>query len=296
MISNSQQKYWIIATPDEVFNHNDFFKFNHTMIHECRSPKQHPRLDVYDDLSFGVLNIMDHSPDRFIAKEINFFFTPSHLIFVSKEKCHLFETIKNELFENTHQSTTYLVSFSKIIYMLFDKLTAMDGNILNEIENKIAKLEQQVMEGIKKDYTQIIVELRKQLFFLKRHYEPLLDIVEDFQENENNLIEESAIKYFKILNNRVARLNANVFNLRDYITQVREAYQAQVDINLNRIMKLFTVVTTIFLPLTLIAGWYGMNFKYMPELSWFYGYPFAFFLSGIVIAVSLVYFRHHDYI
>jgi magnesium transporter len=84
-------------------------------------------------------------------------------------------------------------------------------------------------------------------------------------------------------------------HLRDYVTQVREAYQAQVDISLNHIMKLFTVITAVFLPLTLIAGWYGMNFKHMPELNWVYGYPFAFALSAAVVAVSLIYFRKHRY-
>ena len=69
----------------------------------------------------------------------------------------------------------------------------------------------------------------------------------------------------------------------------KEAWQAQVDIGLNDIMRVFTVVTAVFLPLTLIAGWYGMNFKIMPELSWTLGYPFAFFLSFVVLVVSLWY-------
>jgi magnesium transporter len=141
-----------------------------------------------------------------------------------------------------------------------------------------------------------IIDLRKHLLFLKRYYEPLLDIAEGLEENENRLIEEGALKYFSILKNRIERLNNNVFHLRDYVTQVREAYQAQVDISLNHIMKAFTVITAIFLPLSLIAGWYGMNFKYMPELSWIHGYPFVFGLSIAVVVISLILFKKYKYI
>jgi magnesium transporter len=110
------------------------------------------------------------------------------------------------------------------------------------------------------------------------------------------LIEEGALKYFSILKNRIERLNNSVFHLRDYVTQVREAYQAQVDISLNHTMKLFTVITAIFLPLTLIAGWYGMNFTHMPELKWIYGYPFVILLSIAVAVLSLAYFKKHHYV
>ncbi len=131
---------------------------------------------------------------------------------------------------------------------------------------------------------------------MKRYYEPLIDIAEDLEENENGLIDEVAIRFFTMLISRIKRLNYNVSNLRDYVTQVREAYQAQVDIKLNKTMKLFTVITTIFLPLTLIVGWYGMNFTQMPELKSVYGYPSVIVLSLAVVAVCLVYFKRHDYL
>jgi magnesium transporter len=172
----------------------------------------------------------------------------------------------------------------------------MDNFILKDIESRITKLEEQVMEEARKDFTREIIDLKKQLLFLERYYEPLLDVAEGLEENDNGLIEERALKYFGILKKRIERLNNNVLHLRDYVTQVREAYQAQVDISLNHIMKLFTVITAVFLPLTLIAGWYGMNFKYMPELNWVFGYPFVFALSAAVVVVSLMYFKRHHYI
>jgi len=298
---DEKSKFWIIATPEEVCENNIFFKFHNSTVEECISSKQHPRLEIYDEFSFGVINMMDKDvsvANKFwlTARELNFYLTSRYLILVSKLPNRLIDQVKKEILENANASNNYIVNLSKILYILMHRLTSMDNVILKEIESRIALLEEQVMEEVRKDFTKEIIELRKQLLFLKRYYEPLLDIAEGLEENENSLIEESALKYFGILKNRIERLNDNVLHLRDYVTQVREAYQAQVDISLNHIMKLFTVITAVFLPLTLIAGWYGMNFKYMPELGWVYGYPFAFVLSAVVVVICLAYFKKHNFI
>ena len=295
-IKSKEEHYWIIAEPDEILNHNDFFRFHKSTVAECTNAKQHPRLEVYDDVSFGVINIINHIENWFEAKEINFYITHNYLIFVTRGKNKLIEQIKNEIKENFKDSSNYNINESKILYMLLDRLTSMDNIILKKIESSIALLEEQVISGVNQDFTVEIIKLRKQLLYLKRYYEPLIDISEDLEENENGLIDEGAIRYFTILINRIQRLNHNVINLRDYVTQVREAYQAQVDIKLNKTMKFYTVITTIFLPLTLIAGWYGMNFTYMPELDWIYGYPFVMGLSLTVVAVCLYYFKRHNYL
>ncbi len=297
---DDKSKYWIIATPAELCENNGTFKFHNSTIEECISSKQHPRLEVYDEFSFGVINIMDKDvtgADKFwlTARELNFYLTAKYLIMVSKPPNRLIDNVKKEVLENANASNNYTVNLSKILYILMLRLTSMDNIILKEIESRIALLEEQVMEEVRRDYIKEIIELRKQLLFLKRYYEPLLDIAEGLEENENGLIDGGALKYFSILKNRIERLNNNVLHLRDYVMHLREAYQAQVDISLNHIMKLFTVITAVFLPLTLIAGWYGMNFKYMPEINWIYGYPFAFALSAAVVAVSLMYFKKHKY-
>jgi magnesium transporter len=293
---DKEQHFWIIANPDEILQHNDIFKFHISTIEECKNGKQHTRLEVYDELSFGVINIIDRAGNGFEAKEINFYFKTNYLIFVTKSKNRLIEQIKNDISKNTKTSTNYNLNESKILYMLLDKLTLMDNVILKKIESSIAVLEEQVISGVEMDFTVEIIKLRKQLLYLKRYYEPLIDIAEDLEDNESGLIDDGAMRYFKMLINRIQRLNNNVIHLRDYVTQVREAYQAQQDIKLNNTMKLFTVITTIFMPLTLIVGWYGMNFTHMPEIKSIYGYPSVIALSLAVVAVCLVYFRKHDYL
>lgn len=282
-------RYWLLMTPEELVEANDLFNFNPRTINECLSHNQIPRLEVYENFSFGVINVINKEEDFYVASELDFYLTSKYLVFVTRDNADIIKSMKGEMDGNS-------MDLERILYIFLDRLTASDNQILKDIEDDISDIEELVIKGENRDYIMDIVNLRKQLLFLKRYYEPLLDIAEGLEENENGLINERFIRYFTILKNRIERLNGNVINLRDYITQVREAYQAQVDINLNKIMKVFTVITAIFLPLSLIAGWYGMNFVYMPELKWVWGYPFAFFLSGIVIAVCLIYFKKHHFI
>ena len=137
---------------------------------------------------------------------------------------------------------------------------------------------------------QDIILLRKDLFRLKKHYEQLLDVLDDLQENENSFVDEDTLKLFKIFDAKVNRHYTNILSLRDYVTQVREAYQAQIDIEQNKIMKIFTIITATFFPLTLIAGWYGMNLQ-MPEYQYALTYPIIAFLSLLIILISLLYFK-----
>ena len=95
------------------------------------------------------------------------------------------------------------------------------------------------------------------------------------------------MRQFHMIEKRIARLKNEAQMLRGYGLQIRELFQAEIDIRQNRIMKILTIVTTIFLPLTLVAGWYGMNFSNMPELSWKYGYPAVIVISLVIVMLCL---------
>ena len=110
-------------------------------------------------------------------------------------------------------------------------------------------------------------------------------MTQELEENENGFFSEENLRYIHLFMNLLARRHDSASSLRDYTMQVRDLYHAQLEVRQNRIMTLLTIVTTIFMPLTLIVGWYGMNFRYMPELECRFGYPVVIVVS-IVIAVS----------
>ena len=118
-------------------------------------------------------------------------------------------------------------------------------------------------------------------------YEQLNFIFDEMTVNDNQLFSEDGVRRLMTLRNRTDRYLSAVKNLQEMVSQLREAYQSQLSIEQNDLMKIFTVVTVIFLPLSLLAGWYGMNFSYIPELKWKYGYPVVILVS-IVTVVALI--------
>ena len=181
-------------------------------------------------------------------------------------------------------------SNERAMYTFFKNLFKGDSKNLEELEDKISVLDDSVMHGNEEDIREKIVDYSYEVFRLKKYYEQFEEIFDELCDNDNDIISEDYLNYFDILNNRCGRLLSLVQNLREYIVQVRESYQAQIDIEQNRLMKIFTLVTSIFLPLTLIAGWYGMNLK-MPEFGWDYGYPFVIFVCVLVCVIWAVVFK-----
>jgi magnesium transporter len=174
----------------------------------------------------------------------------------------------------------------------FLTMTADDLDILNNLESSITELEDELLTAQLpvKSASSRIITLRRNLLHLKRYYEQLSLVTGVLRDNEAGAMPFDLVKHFASLDRRVEHLLSFVLNLREYVTQVREAYQAQIGIEQNQIMRIFTVITGIFLPLTLIVGWYGMNFD-MPEYGWRFGYAYIIALSVLVCVLGFVLFR-----
>lgn len=186
-------------------------------------------------------------------------------------------------------------SLDEVLHFLFKQLTMEDSGRLDSMEAAILSLEDHLLEDRQTGgCAREIAALRRRLFTLKSYYEQFYDILDGIMENRNHFFGKDALVRFRIFAGKLDRLGRRTANLRDYTTQVRESYQAQVDIELNKIMKLFTVITAIVAPLTLITGWYGMNFA-VPEYSWRFGYLWALGLSVAVVALCTVYFKKHHW-
>ncbi|MEG1560176.1 MAG: CorA family divalent cation transporter [Clostridia bacterium] len=183
------------------------------------------------------------------------------------------------------------LSNEKALYSFFVGLLKNDMNYLDNFESEITNAENDALKNFGKSYLEKIVQYRKESLRLKHYYEQLDAIFDNLVCNENGLLSKDSERHLFVLHNRVERFYHSALNIRDYITQMREAYQAQIDIEQNNIMKIFTLITAVFLPLTLLVGWYGMNFINMPELTWQFGYPAVTVFSILLCVGLVVYFK-----
>lgn len=174
-------------------------------------------------------------------------------------------------------------------------LMADESGRIQQLEDAIAALEQEVLGDKTDDFIDRMSALRKEFNRRGRYYAQLGEMVATLRENAADRFTAAELQGLGHLERMTAALREETQMLREYASQVCSEYQSQVEISQNRIMKVLTVVTTLFMPLTLIAGWYGMNFQHMPELGWLYGYPAVICLSVLVVAVCLIFFKKRHY-
>ncbi len=250
------------------------------------------KFESHDGFDYISLMIPDKEDLLREGRRLSVYFRKNLLVFICDETKDY--TLLHNVITKIEMKEIKNLSLERVLFEFFDLLTVEDSLYLENLEQEIAELEEDLITSGKRNYIREIIMLRKRLLVLKRYYEQLFDLSEAMEENENELLSRRMIRYFHILTNRINRLSDSVSNLRDYVSQVREAYQTEVDISQNKIMKLFTVITAIFLPLTLIVGWYGMNFP-MPEYRWAFGYPIVVAVSAAVALFSVIYFKKHKW-
>lgn len=188
------------------------------------------------------------------------------------------------------------LSNSQRLYRFFARLLKGDMDHLDQLEEQIAQGEEAVLAREDGACLEKVVLWRRELLRLRRYYEQLDSIFRELAENENGLLQREQVRRFANLGNRTERYLNSVQDLRESVAHLQEAYQAQLSIRQNDLMKVFTVVTVVFLPLTLLTGWYGMNFAYMPELHWRYGYPVMVALGVVIVAVLVYWFKRKKWL
>ena len=182
-------------------------------------------------------------------------------------------------------------SLERFLYDFLEQIVARDLPIMERFETRLDELEDHILTAENREDMIRVNEIRGQVRELSIHYEQLIDMVQELEENENSFFSEDNLRYIHLFLNRMDRYHATASTLRDHAMQVRDLYREQLEVRQNRTVTLLTVVTTIFMPLTLIVGWYGMNFTNMPELDSPLGYPLVIVVSIAVIVGMLVFFK-----
>lgn len=264
---------------EETHLHRRQFLHNVENIRYCKT-------ETYGDCIFGTLSIPVKHHLLEEKQAFSFYIEKNRIYFIDSGKTvhSMIEKMKDIQYG---EHTSVLGFF--IVFLEF--LIRDDVLYLQTVEEKLSTIEEALLTKIPEDFYKTIMRCRKEILALHTYYEQLIDVGESLQADTGDMFEDFEHRSFERFTNRVNHLHDHVEMLREYIIQIREMYQSQLDINQNRSMNLLTVVTTIFFPLSIIVGWYGMNFTFMPELTWKYGYIFVVILSMAVIFFELRFFK-----
>jgi magnesium transporter len=193
-----------------------------------------------------------------------------------------------EIAKNKHSNRPCLERF---LYDFMEQIVKDDLHIMEKIEKELDEYEDRILDQDDKLDLGRINTMRSQMRDLRIHYEQLIDMTQELEENENGFFKEKDLHYLHLFMNRMLRLSGIASSVRDHTTQVRELYQTQLDVRQNRTMTLLTVIATIFMPLTLITSWYGMNFRHMPELEYTWSYPVVILVCLAIAIGCLIFFK-----
>jgi magnesium transporter len=260
---------------EECINNNSFF---------------HNNMESYDDFYLGVISIINMFEVEKMRKDVGFILQKNILLFLaSEEECkEQLKWIIIKALERVGQNVTP----EKMVTGILDRLLFYGNEELMFTENIMVILEQEAAKVKEPEYTSAeLLNLRKRISTLKHFYEQMIDVGECLQENTNAIFEEDELRVVKNFTMRAERMKERSQSLNENLIHVWGLLDAAMNNKLNNTMKVFTIISVIFQPLTMITGWYGMNFINMPELSWEHGYLYVIILNVIIVAVIWFVFK-----
>ena len=244
------------------------------------------RAESHFECMSGTFSVPDREKPSSAKKNFAFVVDPSGIVFV--DDTSLVNTYLAKIKEDTQWNHPCLERF---MYDFADQIIRKDTDVLEKYERQLGEIEKDILNEHNNDRLKRLSRIRSDLREMRIHYRQLLDVSQQLEENANGFFKGKNLRYFGMVGDRVTRLYELASSLKDYNNQLNDLFVAMTDQKQNRIMTALTVITAIFMPLTLIVGWYGMNFVYMPELQSPYGYP-AVILGSLLIVVGGLYYFH----
>lgn len=249
------------------------------------SPVQYCKIETFSDCIQGTMKIPGKQDKGIPPMLFGFYQKNQSLILISETgglKHYLGRMQKDSIKGCTLNQ--FLLNF-------FELLIEEDVLYLQQLEERLNQVEEMLLSRQPDHFDEEILRYRKKLSGLHSYYEQLMNMGDLMQANISQTLTREECAGWQLYAGRSERLHDHVEMLREYLLQLRELYQSRIEVQQNRVMSILTVVTTIFLPLTLIAGWYGMNFPGMPEFGWKYGYPAVIIVSILIIVFEILYFK-----
>jgi len=299
-IEKKNHKVWVdLENPSDKDYEKlkEMFGFHPLTIEDCKLEITLPKIDEYDDYLFLVFHRIVHSREKgeIAVREMDFFLGKNYLVSVHKEKSSSINNMEKKIEARPRfmeRGSDFLMH--GIIDMFIDKYLP----IIEEWSDEIEDVEDMIIARKITKTMQKIINMKRNIVDFKKSITPQRDIIAKLSRREFRFISEKAAKYYMDVYDNLMWAYTNLESNRDLLTSAFEAYLSVISNKanessnrMNKIMQRLTIIATIFMPLTFITGVYGMNFKFMPELAWRFGYFFSLGVMILIAVVMLTYFR-----
>jgi magnesium transporter len=283
--------YWIDTGIEDLRILQDLFKLHDLAIDDCLDEEdQRPKLEIYNDHYFLVINSIRFDDQDILLREVNIFLGKHYIITVTKTKINELRAVKPVLLDNKVNGPDVF------LYYLVDAIIDNYFLVSDRIEEQIEHLEEEILLHTNKSHLSQIISLRSEILWLRRTLIPQKELISTLNKKELRLIDDQLQKYFADIYENTVKIMEIFETFRELMGNLREAYQSSLSSKANETMRRFTAITTIFMPLTVVTGIYGMNFDFMPELNSPFGY---YGVLGFMIALGtsmFILFRKKDWL
>ncbi len=278
---------------EELDELGEKYNLHHLALEDCLSELQRPKIEDYGEYSFVVVKHLSYN-HKLSRSQMAFFVGKGFIITIHKEKMDFIDEIR----ENKLSPGSYKISDTPdyTLYLLMDRIIDDYFNVEDSFSDEIAKIEQTVIRKPTRKVLENIMKTRRELIKFRRHVSPLREVLHNMQAGVMPGITKGMSFYFRDLHDHTVRIIELTETQRELISGVLETYLSSASNSMNEVMKVLTVLASFILVPTLISGIYGMNFKFMPEISWRLGYPFALCLMTASAIFLWLFFKRKQWI
>jgi magnesium transporter len=269
----------------------EYFGLHSLVMEDIVHTEQRAKIEDFDDYIFIILKMLtyDDNEDRIMEEQFSMVLGPDYLLSFQEGHGEIFDQIRERIAHKQGRVRTSGADY--LMYALMDAVVDHYFAVLEVVEDRIEEVEEGIIADPGPEKMQGIHHLRRELIWLRKSIWPLREAVGRLERGESGLSQEKTTLFLRDVYDHTIQIIDAIETLKDMVFGLQDLYHSSVSNRINEVMKVLTVIATIFIPLTFIAGVYGMNFKQMPELDWPWGYPFVLGIMLTLSVVMLVWFR-----
>lgn len=267
------------------------------VLEDILNTDQRPKREDYGDYLFIVLRMLSlkSGGEGVASEQMSLILGPDFVIsFQEGLAGDPFDPIRERL--HTSRGKIRSLGADYLVYSLMDAIVDNYFAILESVAERIERLEEELVDNPSRETVGRLHTLKREIIFLRKSIWPLREVISGLERRESSLVREETVIYLRDVYDHTVQIIDTVETFRDILSGLLDIYLSTISNRTNEVMKVLTIIATLFMPLTFIAGLYGMNFRYMPELNWHWGYPAVLFLMLVIAGGMLKFFRGKNWI